>query len=458
MKVVIVGASHAGIAAAQRVVAKYADAEVTLIDRRTTHLSFIGAGAHMYLNGEIESPAATDYCEDEQLQTLGVDLRLGVNVLSLDADQRLLSLEAVETGEQTTLRYDRLILATGSTPRIPAVPGFESKHVHLLKRVDDVITLRQALDTAKDVANQQVIVLGGGLAGTEAAMAMRNAGAKVTLLHNHDSLASGYFDHDFSERLAELLIAHGIDVVTNVDVRRMEDVADRGVVIETAVDTYAANEVIVTIGMLANTMTVGDEVTIGVNRSAVVDEYMYTTNPYILAVGDAATSKNPQLQENWSIMHASGAVRQGILAAENLLEKRISSPGSQAAYGVKLFDWFFMRVGVTADSARFVNRAVAEYVLETDQVADYMVADNDNAHIWIKVIFDPATHVLLGVQMQSKRDFTEMFNMMAVALNHQVTLEDLAFSDMMFEPHANTPLNFLSDVALRALDENEARS
>lgn len=47
---------------------------------------------------------------------------------------------------------------------------------------------------------------------------------------------------------------------------------------------------------------------------------------------------------------------------------------------------------------------------------------------------------------------------MAVALNHQVTLEDLAFSDMMFEPHANTPLNFLSDVALRALDENEARS
>lgn len=64
MKVVIVGASHAGIAAAQRVVAKYADAEVTLIDRRTTHLSFIGAGAHMYLNGEIESPAATDYCED----------------------------------------------------------------------------------------------------------------------------------------------------------------------------------------------------------------------------------------------------------------------------------------------------------------------------------------------------------------------------------------------------------
>ena len=430
MKVVIVGASHAGIAAAQRVVAKYADAEVTLIDRRTTHLSFIGAGAHMYLNGEIESPAATDYCEDEQLQTLGVDLRLGVNVLSLDADQRLLSLEAVETGEQTTLRYDRLILATGSTPRIPAVPGFESKHVHLLKRVDDVITLRQALDTAKDVANQQVIVLGGGLAGTEAAMAMRNAGAKVTLLHNHDSLASGYFDHDFSERLAELLIAHGIDVVTNVDVRRMEDVADRGVVIETAVDTYAANEVIVTIGMLANTMT----------------------------VGDAATSKNPQLQENWSIMHASGAVRQGILAAENLLEKRISSPGSQAAYGVKLFDWFFMRVGVTADSARFVNRAVAEYVLETDQVADYMVADNDNAHIWIKVIFDPATHVLLGVQMQSKRDFTEMFNMMAVALNHQVTLEDLAFSDMMFEPHANTPLNFLSDVALRALDENEARS
>lgn len=311
-----------------------------------------------------------------------------------------------------------------------------------MKRVDDVIALRQALDNAKDVANQQVIVLGGGLAGTEAAMAMRNAGAKVTLLHNHDSLASGYFDHDFSERLAELLIAHGIDVVTNVDVRRMEDVADRGVVIETAVDTYAANEVIVTIGMLANTMTVGDEVTIGVNRSAVVDEYMYTTNPYILAVGDAATSKNPQLQENWSIMHASGAVRQGILAAENLLEKRISSPGSQAAYGVKLFDWFFMRVGVTADSARFVNRAVAEYVLETDQVADYMVADNDNAHIWIKVIFDPATHVLLGVQMQSKRDFTEMFNMMAVALNHQVTLEDLAFSDMMFEPHANTPLNF----------------
>ena len=177
MKVVIVGASHAGIAAAQRMVAKYADAEVTLIDRRTTHLSFIGAGAHMYLNGEIDSPAATDYCEDEQLQTLGVDLRLGVNVLSLDADQRLLSLEAVETGEQTTIRYDRLILATGSTPRIPAVPGFESKHVHLLKRVDDVIALRQALDTAKDVANQQVIVLGGGLAGTEAAMAMRNAGA-----------------------------------------------------------------------------------------------------------------------------------------------------------------------------------------------------------------------------------------------------------------------------------------
>lgn len=186
----------------------------------TIDITVIGGEARPAYNRVLVADVATGRTEAAslsladagELADAGVDLRLGTTVVRVDRSRRRVMLsDGAEVG------YDRLVFATGSRPSIPVLRGLDfSPHaepslpagVMALRDLDDAVGLARIVR-----AGGRVVVLGGGILGVEAALAIREAGAGATLVHHGPIPLARALDHDGGRVLAAALLEAGVEVV-----------------------------------------------------------------------------------------------------------------------------------------------------------------------------------------------------------------------------------------------------
>jgi nitrite reductase (NADH) large subunit len=207
----------------------------------------------------------------------GITLRYGCRATAIDARARTV---AMADGE--TLAFSRLVLATGSQPIRPALPGMALPGVITFRDINDIWTIWHRAGTG-----DRVVVIGGGLLGLEAAYGLAKAGARVTVLHLMDRLMERQLDARAAYMLARAVEAMGIEVVLNADTAeiagssRVEGVALKdGRAIE-------ADAVVVAIGIRPSADLARDA-GIAVKRGVMVDDGLETNISGIHAIGECA--------------------------------------------------------------------------------------------------------------------------------------------------------------------------
>ena len=135
MKTVIIGANHAGIAAANTLLDNYPEQKVVMIDRNT-NLSYLGCGTALWVGRQIDSYEKLFYTNKEAFEAKGADIRMETSVRKIDFDKKIVYCESADgtTSEET---YDKLVLATGSLPIAPALPGNDLEGISFLKLLYD---------------------------------------------------------------------------------------------------------------------------------------------------------------------------------------------------------------------------------------------------------------------------------------------------------------------------------
>lgn len=203
-----------------------------------------------------------------------IDLRLGVTAQSFDNQTQIVTLE-----DGNTLGYEKLVIATGT--RVRKLPGADFTGVHYIRTLADIDAMMAELDTVKDV-----VVIGGGFIGLEGAAALRTMGRTVSVVEMADRLmargvgetVSAYFaDHHRSQGV-NVYLSTGVDGLTN------EDGRVTGVTLATG-ETIPADLVIVGIGVIPN-QEIAEAAGVACENGILVDEYMHTSEPNVLAVGD----------------------------------------------------------------------------------------------------------------------------------------------------------------------------
>ena len=224
-----------------------------------------------------------------------MDLRVGIGVVSLNRESKTL---ALSNGE--SLPYDKLILAMGSHPFVPPIPGSD---------LDGVITLRTAGD-ADRILKQDVgsgcIVIGGGILGIEAAGAVGRSGRRVTLIESHKWL----MPRQLNERAASLLETHlgDLGVGVNKTARTREITGEdhvSGVMLDNG-EHIEANQVILATGVRSNTY-LARKAGLEVNRGVVVNNGLQTSDPCIFAAGDVA-EHNGVVYGTWAPSQYQGSI------------------------------------------------------------------------------------------------------------------------------------------------------
>ncbi|RXZ46097.1 NAD(P)/FAD-dependent oxidoreductase [Agromyces binzhouensis] len=242
-----------------------------------------------------------------------VELRIGVRATALDPGGRTLATDAGE------LAWDRLLVATGASPRRFDGPGAGLRGIHLLRSLPDATRLRTALRAG----DRRVVVIGSSWIGLEVAAAARGYGNAVTVLGRSEAPLVGAVGRELGGMFSGLHREHGVDVRTEVAVSaiRGERGRVRGVVLSTG-EEIAADLVVVGIGATPN-VGLATSAGLTVDDGIVTDAAFRTSADGVYAAGDVANVFNPTLGhrlrvEHWANADASGRAVGRVLAGERL--------------------------------------------------------------------------------------------------------------------------------------------
>lgn len=275
VRVVIVGAGIAGVSAAESLRSAAPGAAVTLVSREA-HLPYYRLNLTRLLAGEVgqhDLPIHPQSWYDER----GIRLLLGVEAKGLDAENRVLELRGADPEP-----FDVAILASGSHAFVPPIPGADKAGVFSLRTVDDA---RHLLEWAPTGA--RCLCVGGGILGLETAGALARQGAQPVLLEGFGWLLPRQLNRRAGDLLAERVSDIGIGVRCGVKVAEiLGDDRVRGVRLEGGED-LAADVVVVAAGVRANT-SIARAAGLQVNAGVVVDDFLTTSHPAVLAAGDVA--------------------------------------------------------------------------------------------------------------------------------------------------------------------------
>lgn len=441
MKVAVIGCTHAGTAAIVNTAKKHPDAEITVYERND-NISFLSCGIALYVGGVVKDPQGLFYSSPEALAELGVKTKMSHDVLDIDVDNKILKVKDLTSGEEFEDNFDKLIITTGSWPIVPNIEGIDLDNILLSKNYAHSNTIIEKAKSAN-----RIVVVGAGYIGVELVEAFEMNGKEVTLIDGMDRVLSKYLDKEFTDTAEDEFINHGIKLALGETVSKFEGKDGKVTKVITNKGEYEADLVILCIGFRPSTALFKDKLDMLPNGAIMVDEYMRTSKEGIFAAGDCASIiYNPTGKREY-IPLATNAVRMGTLIGRNLVEPTTKYMGTQGTSGIKIYDYNIASTGLTEASAKAAGLKV-KTVSATDNYRPEFMPTFDSATV--KVVYDEESEVILGAQIISKTDLTQLMNTMSVVIQNKMTIDELAFVDFFFQPHFNKPWSLLNIVALSA--------
>lgn len=340
-RIAVVGAGECGARAAFALRSRGFEGLLTLIGGER-HLPYERPPLSKSVCGEVElyRPVA----RGEEYAAAAIDLRLGIDVVGIDRSSKRLILS-----DDSTISYDKLLLATGARARrLPGVPV--SGRIHTLRTFEDALAIREALRAGASLA-----IIGGGFIGLELAAAARSAGCRVTVIETQDRLLKRAVPEDIACIVANRHRQEGVEIVCGAEQVRLAVENGMPLIAMANRDSITPDHVVVGIGAIPNNelaLNAGLEIDNGI----AVDEYLQTSDPDIYAAGDCCSFPLPTHGNKRIRLEAwRNAQEQSQIVSANLLGERCA---------VNNIPWFcsdqyemsLQIAGLPSDAVRQVRR------------------------------------------------------------------------------------------------------
>jgi NAD(P)H-nitrite reductase large subunit len=284
MRIVIIGSGMAGIILAEELRKHSPEARLTVLTLETNGYYSRPMLSHGFSRDDVETKIILKSFDD--LRATGIDIQAGTEVLSIDPAARTVAFR--QDGLDSSMGYDKLVLAPGSAAFIP--PPFRSEEglYRVVNSLDDLIDLRRQRAQRLDGGHQpRWAIIGGGLIGCEVASDLAKAGDRVTLFHALPRLMERQLVEEDSATLLTVLQDMGIEVRLDAGAEGFEREGEQLAIRSASGLETGFDGIIVATGFKPRT-ELAQAAGLAVKRGIVVDEFLRTSNPDILALGDAA--------------------------------------------------------------------------------------------------------------------------------------------------------------------------
>ena len=401
-RILIIGAVALGPKVACRLRRLDPEAEITVIDRDNL-ISYGGCGIPYYVGGDVNDIEGLCSTTAHVLRdpaffrdNKGIKIIPRVEAMSINRREKTLGVVHLDTDETQDLPYDKLVIATGTTPFTPPIPGAELPHVHT------VANLHSAKAIKDMIAGGQVgsaVVIGAGAIGIEMAEALTDLwGVETTLIEMADQVLPTAVGRDMAQIAQKQLEENDVTVMVSEGVTKILGDAKTGV---TGVETASGKSiecdlVIMSAGVRPNTQFAAEAgLACGRTGGLIVDRNLRTTDPDIYAGGDCIELRNLISGQYMPMPLGSLANREGRVIANNIFGRVSNLPGTVGTFCIKVFEMGVATAGLTLNQAK----AAGFDAIHT------LVAQHDRAHFYpnakmmfMSLVVDKKTRRVLGVE------------------------------------------------------------
>ncbi|HGY9582045.1 FAD-dependent oxidoreductase [Vibrio harveyi] len=462
-KIVIIGGVAGGASAAARARRLSEDAEIIMFERGP-FVSFANCGLPYHIGGDIQERSKLLLQTPESfLARFNVDVRVMNEVVSINRQDKTVTVKNLLDGSEYQESYDFLLLSPGAGPVVPPIPGIDNPLTHSLRNIPDMDRIIKTIETNKV---EHATVVGGGFIGLEMMEAFHLLGVKTTLVEMADQVMTPV-DREMAGFAHAEIREKGVDLRLGVALSSVEFVANQSVAnIEAGEDdthqhlqgklTLSLNNgdqldtdiLIMAIGVRPETKLAQEAgLQIGALGGIYTNEYMQTSDPSIYAVGDAVEEKDFVTGEQTLVPLAGPANRQGRMAADNMLGRQETYQGTQGTAICKIFDLAVASTGKNEKQLKRDNITYEKVYVHTASHASYYPGAET---VSFKMLFDPATGKILGAQAVGKDGVDKRIDVMAVAQRAGMTVEQLQHLELTYAPPYGSAKDVINQAAFVA--------
>ncbi len=428
-RILVIGGLAAGPSAASKAKRVNPDAEVILIER-TPYISYGICEIPYYLTGEYQDDRDLVVYSPERLQQhKNVTVWTHTEVEHIDRNNNTVQVKDLMKGVRRKEEYDRLIITTGSSPRMLPFMKPDMNNVFTIKELGKAYELHDFLKKHKP---RTAIIIGGGFIGLEMAESFRKLDIEVTVLHRHIYPFS-HMDKQSGDILVLALHENGVHYVPNSNVKSFGANADGNVkTVVTENGTFDADLVIVAVGVYPNTSLAQDAgVETGTTGAIKTNERQQTNLDGIYAAGDCCEVKNLITRRPTYIPLATVASKMAWTAGENAAGGRAAFKGAIRNIAVRVFEYEMSRVGLTQKEAEDTGYKT---ISETIQAPSRIPGMPHNARLTVTYLADKETGRLIGATLIGKDGAAQRGNVLAAMIQQESTIADVAALDLMYAP------------------------
>jgi NADPH-dependent 2,4-dienoyl-CoA reductase/sulfur reductase-like enzyme/rhodanese-related sulfurtransferase len=463
-RIVVIGGTACGPKAAARARRCDQQAQITLVEQ-DENLSVATCGLPYYVSGVIDS--------QQQLIQRGCDFFrdvMNMDVLTLTRavaiDRKNHRIEALNLGTKrtSTIEYDKLVLATGSTPIMPNLKGKDLEGVFTLYKIGEAQAIR---DSVSPHRMKKAVIIGAGLIGLEMAEAFASQGLEVSVVEALDWPLPTLLDFEVAAYVEKHLREKGIKLYLGQRIVGFEgDKEGRVSRVITEKTELEANLALLAIGVQPNTGLAKDAgLEIGATGGVAVNPRLQTSDPDIYAGGDCVENVHLVTGQKTMAPLGSTANKHGRVIGTNVTGGDETFPGVLGTSIAKVFDYNVGRVGLSQWQAEKAGYDVVTSLVPGYEHATYYPKGKE---ILVKLVAEKASGKLLGGQVLGPGDTAKRIDVLATALAFGATASDLANTDLAYAPPYNSALDPLHNAAnvirnkraglARALDPMEVES
>ena len=469
-RLVVIGGVAAGMSAASSYKRMKPDAEALVLEK-DYFISYGACSLPYYISDDVKDfnqliSLTPKVAEEER----DIRVMLRHEAVAVDFNKKDVRVKDLEKGIETSISYDKLVIATGGLPVVPPLPGIDLQHVFTIRTLVDGIEIKKFIDDwgsfqvcvgspeclyinrfGAERRAMKAVIVGGGYIGMEMCESLRKRGVEVTVIEKMDRVL-GTMDTSITAIVEEKINAERVKLYRETSVEGFKGQSGQVTKVITDKGEFEADFVLLSIGARPNTKLAKEAgVELGVNGAIKVDEYLRTNIPDVYAAGDCAEAVQIVTGKKVYIPLGTTANKQGRIAGENAAGANHAFEGVVGTAVTKIFDLEVARTGITSVEA---EREGYNYFVSTVKGRSRSSAYPSGKPITVTFVVEKGTGKLLGAQMAGEEGVAHRIDTLAACLYGKMTIEDVSRLDLGYAPPFATvwdPILVAANVALKKL-------
>ena len=452
-KTVIIGGVAGGATAAARLRRRDEKMEIVVLEKGD-YISFANCGLPYYIGDVIKSRDALLLQTPEAMKKkFNIEVRTRAEAVAVHPKEHKVSVCDLSTGAKYEESYDNLILATGSSPIKPPIPGIDGQGIFTLWNIPDTDKIKNYMEQHRP---GRAAVIGGGFIGLEMAENLHGAGLDVTIIEMQNQVMAP-LDYEMAQILHENIRMNNTELILEDGVDHFETQNGSTRIHLKSGRTVEAEMVLLSIGVKPNSsLAKAAGLSLNARGGVQVDEYLRTSEPDIYAVGDVIEVNHLVTGEKTMIPLAGPANKQARICADNITGSQKTYQGSMGTSVAQVFDLTAAAVGLNEKallaSGRKKGTDYETVVINQKSHAGYYPQATP---ITLKLLFEKEGKIL-GAQAVGQDKVDKRIDTIATVMSMGGTTENLAKLELAYAPpfsSAKDPVNMLGFVAENILNK-----